>query len=69
MADLIFDTEGGVENKRSFLNYVKVIFHDKDGLERHVTINNDGVITDIVQHGVVRDTAFVMHEDLLDGEV
>ena len=45
------------------LNAVKVIIGD--GLELHVTVTHEGVITDAVAHGEIVKTECVSHDDHL----
>lgn len=45
------------------LNAVKVIIGD--GLELHITVTHEGVITDAVAHGEIVQTECVSHDDHL----
>jgi len=47
-------------------NDVKIIFPMDDGGELHLTVNHEGLITDIIRDGEVSESAWHTLDDLID---
>lgn len=59
--------DGGAS--KPFLNNVKVIIEYDFGADLHVTVNQEGIVLDIVDaEGIVVATKFYLHTDLTEDE-
>ena len=52
--------------QRKALNFVKVVITDDDGIARHITVTDEGIIIDLVKEGEIVATTSYGHVHLLE---